>query len=233
VLVGRVHVLTRYPVKSMLGEVLPEVAVDERGVVADRRWAVYTTDGGIGSGKTTRRFRRVDGLLQCRATLGAMPEPQIALPSGSSHRAGDPATGEALSELLERPVQLRPETDVRHHDESAVHLVTTASVQHLGDLTGSPVDASRFRANVVIDTDAEGFAEDDWTGRELAVGDTVVLALGPGMPRCVMVDAPGPGGAPQPRLLKVLSGVHDLRFGLQATVRHAGTIRTGDVARLL
>nr|WP_254781209.1 MOSC N-terminal beta barrel domain-containing protein [Modestobacter sp. DSM 44400] len=56
--------LAHHPVKSMLGEVLPKVEVGERGLAADRAWAVYTADGGIVSGETTRRFRRVDGLLQ-------------------------------------------------------------------------------------------------------------------------------------------------------------------------
>lgn len=31
--------------------------------MGDRRWALYGEDGKIGSGKTTRRFRRMHGLL--------------------------------------------------------------------------------------------------------------------------------------------------------------------------
>jgi len=42
----------------------PSVAVDNRGLLHDREWAAYTSDGGIASGKTTRRFRRVDGLFE-------------------------------------------------------------------------------------------------------------------------------------------------------------------------
>ena len=233
-LVGHVSVLTRHPVKSMLGEVLDHVEVAERGLVGDRGWAAYTPDGGIGSGKTTRRFRRVDGLLQCRAALDGEPAPWVVLPSGAGHRAGEAATDEALSAVLGRPVQLRREGDVPHHDEAPVHVLTTGSVDQLGRQLGRPVDARRFRANILIETATPpGFVEDHWVGRELAIGDTVVLALGPGMPRCVMVDLPRPDVGPQPQVLRLLAEVHDLRLGLQAAVRRPGTIRSGDVARLL
>jgi uncharacterized protein YcbX len=43
----------RYPVKSMGGERLDNVAVDERGMVADRMWAVR--DPELGSITTARR----------------------------------------------------------------------------------------------------------------------------------------------------------------------------------
>jgi len=60
--VGTVARLMRFPVKSLAGEELDTVDVEERGLAGDRWWAVHTADGGIGSGKTTRRFRRGDGL---------------------------------------------------------------------------------------------------------------------------------------------------------------------------
>jgi len=48
--VGTVALLARYPVKSMRGETLEHVEVEPRGLSGDRGWAVYTDDGGIGSG---------------------------------------------------------------------------------------------------------------------------------------------------------------------------------------
>jgi hypothetical protein len=53
--------LWRYPVKSLLGEPLEEVEVDERGFVGDRLFAVVDSNGKIGSGKTTRRFPCLPG----------------------------------------------------------------------------------------------------------------------------------------------------------------------------
>jgi len=53
----------RYPVKSMLGEECDHLDVDQRGAEGDRLFAVRDADGKFGSGKTTRRFRKTDGLF--------------------------------------------------------------------------------------------------------------------------------------------------------------------------
>src|ERR1700712_2895038 len=118
----------------MAGEKLDRVEITEKGSTGDRSWAAYTADGGIGSGKTTRRFRRVEGLLTLRGHLdekttgGEGAEvPLVTFPSARTYRADDPAASTALSALLGQPLQLRPQSTVAHHDESPLHLVTTAS----------------------------------------------------------------------------------------------------------
>ena len=241
---SRVRVVTgllRYPVKSLLGEALGEAAVDRRGVGGDRGWAVYTEDGGIGSGKTSRRFRRVDGLLTLRASL---PDgrsdgnvPRVHLPDGRTVAVDDPGTGDVLSELLGRPLDLRPETTVSHHDDSPLHLVTTTALATLGRELGQEPDVARFRPNVVVDTLGagllEGYPEDDWLGRELALGDEVVVRVDGGMVRCVMVGAQQ-GELPQDSaVLTTLGRVHDVEFGVQASVVRTGVVRSGDEVRLL
>ena len=60
--------LWRYPVKSLPGEAMDEVEVEERGVVGDRLYAVTDRQGKLGSGKTSRRFRRLDGALRAPCT---------------------------------------------------------------------------------------------------------------------------------------------------------------------
>ena len=227
---GSVGALLRYPVKSMGGEELAEVEVEPRGLVGDRRWAVYAEDGGIGSGKTTRRFRRVDGLLEWRAELhGAVPV--VESPAGERYGVDDAAA--PLGEAMGRPLAIRDEGEVPHHDESPVHVLTTASLRALGNLLGGPVDVARFRPNVVLDVDGEGFPEEEWTGRDLRLGDDVVLRLGPGMPRCVMVGLPQRGLAKDKQILRTLASERELNFGLQATVLRGGTVRRGDAAHLL
>jgi len=229
---GRVVQLARYPVKSLQGESLEAVEVDERGLRGDRGWAAYTPDGGIGSGKTTRRFRRVDGLLHQSSALDGGAAPVLTLASGARHRCGEPGTDAALSAAVGHTLALRPETDVRHHDEAPVHVLTTASLREVERLLGAPVDVRRLRPNVVLEVDGDGFVEDGWIGRDLRLGD-VVLTLGPGMPRCVMVDAAQAGVPTTPKLLRTLGRVNDTHLGLQATVRAGGLVRLGDAARLL
>lgn len=63
----RVAALYRYAVKSMLGERVQRASVTSAGLGGDRRWAVYDADGKIGSSKSTKRFRAMDGLLTLRA----------------------------------------------------------------------------------------------------------------------------------------------------------------------
>jgi uncharacterized protein YcbX len=230
---GRVAALTRYPVKSMAGEALAEAVIQERGLAADRGWAVYTPDGGVGSGKTTRRFRRVDGLLDLQAHLPADgATPSVRFPDGSWRPAGDPATDAALSDLLGGSLTLRPEHSVRHHDECPVHLITTSGLRALAALTGRSTDPARFRANVLLETEGDDFVEDAWYGRILAVGDQVRLRVVAGMPRCVMLTLPQPyEDLPQDAaLLKELGRHRDVLFGVQAEVVRAGIVRNGDRA---
>ena len=242
---GTVTRLYRYPVKSLLGEPLGAAVVDRRGVEGDREWAVYTGDGMIGSGKNSRRFRRVDGLLQLRATLDARAPgrpphdgvPRMHLPDGRSLPVDDPDASDVLSALLGRPVELRTETTVPHHDDSPLHLVTTTALATLGRELGHEVEVDRFRPNVVVDTLAagllDGYPEDRWIGRDLALGDEVVLAVEGGMPRCVMVTAEQGDLPPDPSVLTTLGRVHDVDFGVQASVVRGGVIHPGDEVRLL
>jgi uncharacterized protein len=234
--VGVVTRLYRYPVKSVLGERLDAAVVNSRGVEGDRDWAVYTADGGIGSGKTSQRFRRVDGLLRLRATLddGA---PRLHLPDGRTLRADDPASARVLSALLGQPLELRRETTVPHHDDSPLHLVTTTALAALGRELDSEPDVDRFRPNLVVDTLAagllEGYPEDLWIGRELALGDHVVVGIEGAMPRCVMVGAEQGDLPRDPAVLTTLGRVHDVDFGVQASVVRGGVMRPGDEVRLL
>lgn len=61
----------RYPVKSMGGEQVDASWADAGGLLGDRVWAVQDSDGKLGSGKNTRRFRRMDGLLELSARYPA------------------------------------------------------------------------------------------------------------------------------------------------------------------
>ena len=229
--VGSVAALTRFPVKSMIGEDLTSLELEPRGVVGDRVWAVYTADGGIGSGKTSRRFRRIDGLLNYRSWTDD-GRVLVEGPDGAVLVVAEPATDAALSWALGLPLTLRLEGAVPHYDDSPVHLVTTASLRGLGSLLGEPVDPRRFRANVVVDVPGNAFAEDEWAGRELAIGRDVVVRIGPGMPRCVMVSAEQRDLPADSRVLKSIGTRPGVEFGSMVDVVSGGVIREGDPVTL-
>lgn len=77
-------------------------------------------------------------------------------------------------------------------DCAVVHVLTTATLARLSDLhPEGEMDPRRFRPNVVVDSgDLVGFAENDWVGRTLRLGDEVRLAVTEPCPRCVMVTLP-------------------------------------------
>ncbi|GAB3589900.1 MOSC domain-containing protein [Angustibacter peucedani] len=231
--VGRVLRVTRHPLKSVGGEPVGAAVVTPRGLEHDRRWAVYLPDGGIGSGKATTRFRRVDGLLDLSSRVDG-GRLVVRLPDGEELAGDDPGLDERLSQQLGRPVRVREESDVPHHDECPVHLVTTSTLRAWGELAGADVDPRRARANLLVDVDPaldDGFVEDAWRGRRLRVGE-VELAIGGGMPRCVMVSADQRGLPADNRLLKSL-GPRDVELGVMSDVVTPGTVRVGDVVTLL
>lgn len=236
-ILGVVGELHRYPVKSLTGERLDEARVDGRGVVGDRLWSVRDPDGKLGSGKSSRRFRRMDGLLALRAhydeEYGDQP-PVVTFPDGRVVRGDDPAVHEALSDHVGRRVTLGREAEVSHFDEGPLHLVTTAALRTVAEARGEPVDARRLRPNVVVDVGpATGFPDDAWAGRRLAIGDGVVVQVLYAMPRCVMLDLAAADLEADHGLLKAVTDVNGGDLGVVADVLAPGTVRTGDPVSLL
>jgi uncharacterized protein len=232
--VGSVIELRRYPVKSLAGETLGIAAVDERGLEGDRRWAVTDTDGKLGSSKSTRRFRRMEGLLRLTASYDRHLDPIIGFPDGRYIGGDDPRVHEALSDHVGRPVQLLPESRVSHFDEGPIHLVTSASLAALADHHGAPVSAARLRSNLLVDVGtATGFVENSWVGQELAIGPDLVVSIREPMPRCVMVDLAQHELPPAPGLLDTIGRENRACLGVVADVLQAGTTRLDDPVRLL
>nr|WP_052438399.1 MOSC N-terminal beta barrel domain-containing protein [Streptacidiphilus jiangxiensis] len=99
-----VAALCRYPVKSMLGESLTHVAVDEGGLEGDRRWAVLDAGTGrIASAKQPRLWRE---LLTCQASTADGATVHVRLPDRARLPAGDPTLDALLSAALGRTVSL-------------------------------------------------------------------------------------------------------------------------------
>lgn len=233
--VGRVVALARFPVKSTAGELLTSAVLDARGFAHDRQWAMYLSDGGIVSGKTTRRFRKIDGAMLWRSTMPAADRsntPHLQAPDGTTYSVDDPGAAAALTAAFGQPVTLQAETTTCHHDESGVSLVTTSAIRQIEQHLGAHIDPARLRANIVLDTEGTGFLEDDWIGCTLAIGDEVALTLGPGMPRCVMLDQPQSAVSVEVPMLTTVGAVHNVLLGLQASVHQTGELSLGDEATL-
>ena len=229
---GRLAGIRRYPVKSLTGEELDHVDVETRGLAGDRLWSLRDPDGKLGSGKSSSRFRRMEGLLDLVARYDG-DVPVIELPDGRAVRGDDPAVHEAMSSYVGRPVTLEREGAVSHFDDGPVHLVTTSSLATLARHHGQQVDVRRFRPNLLLDTsDADGFVEQGWLGRRVAVGDAVMLEVVAPMPRCVMVTQAQRDLPPDDGLLRRVTDVAGMNLGVLAEVVATGRVAVGDAVRL-
>ena len=224
---GVVARLWRYPVKSMGGEECERLVVDARGVEGDRLYAVRDPQGKLGSGKTTRRFRQLDGLLEIRARL-CDSTPEIAFADGTTMLATDAGIDARLSAALRTPATLARESDVPHMDCAPVHLITTAALRWLQlRLPHSRVDERRFRPNLVIDAPGAAQIERAWLGKTLCVG-AVELRISDPAERCRMVALAQSDLPADPRVLASILRDTDLCFGVYADVLVPGVIRRND-----
>ncbi len=85
-------------------------------------------------------------------------------------------------------------------------VLTTSSLDELGELEPrSRWDARRFRMNVIVETPARGFVENEWLGRTLAIGDDVQIGVALPDPRCVMPSLAQEDLPRDPGVLKALA----------------------------
>jgi uncharacterized protein YcbX len=222
---GRVVGLWRYPVKSLGGEEAATFELDGRGLVADRLWGLVDPVGKIASGKWTRRFRRVPGLLLHRARLGEDGLPLLDLADGRTARLED-----AVAEELAGPGwRFAREGSVSHFDAGAVHLLTTATLAGIGAAAGEDVEVERLRPNVLVDAGDE--REESWIGRRIVVGAVELEVVGPA-PRCVMVNEAQPGLPRRRTLLRTIGRWNAVNAGVYASVVRPGCISLGDAVRI-
>ncbi|MDQ2802967.1 MAG: MOSC domain-containing protein, partial [Pseudomonadota bacterium] len=213
--IGTVASLWRYPVKSMRGEELQEAFIGFSGVYGDRLYAFTSSNARKNFPYLTARER--EEMLLCRPRFRyperAAKPPNLAeaeavapgntplhagaadlvvdveMPSGQVIAIDDPALiGELVKEFGDgRSVALlRSERALT--DSRPVSLFSMQTVRQIGDEIGAVLDKRRFRANVYVDLGAgEGFAEEEFLGRSLRIGDKTVIAMVERDPRCKMI----------------------------------------------
>lgn len=241
--VGTVAALWRYPVKSMRGEQPASAAVDRRGLVGDRLWAVWDAEGKFGSCKNTRRFRRMDGLLDFVTGYPGDPAtaadcaPELRAPDGTRHEVPSAAADAAVRAHLGRAdVRIMAEADTPHHDSAPLHLLSTATLDwYREQLPDVPTDERRLRPNLVVHLpDAPPFAEDHWAGRRVRIGsgaDAVLARWVKQTERCRTLNVAQDDLPATSRGLKSLAG-RDLNLGVYLEVLEGGRIALGDQVSL-
>jgi len=195
--------------------------------------AIASTDPGIDAA--------LSQFLGHSVTLTGTPPPDATL-----DRA-DPE--QVLRDGIEAPVR----AEVLHlgdaspagtfFDFAPLHLLTTSTLDRIGEFSprGS-VELERYRPNVVIRTAAPGFTENDWTGRDLRIGNDLAIRVMARSPRCAIPTLEH-GGLPRdvdavrvPAAHNRISPLDGLGpqpcAGVYAQVLRPGRIQAGDVVRL-
>ena len=121
-------------------------------------------------------------------------------------------------------------------------VLTTSSLDQLGELEPqSHFDTRRFRMNVIVETPARGFVENEWLDRRLAIGDDVQIRVTLPDPRCVMPSLAQEDLPKDPRILKALvqhnridvAGTLYPCAGVYAVAEATGVMRKDDSVSLV
>ena len=120
-------------------------------------------------------------------------------------------------------------------DCAVVHLLTTATMDRLRALYPlGRFEVRRFRPNIVVATEADEqrFAEDDWIGHTIAIGDRARLLVTGPCARCVMTTLPQGDLPKDSGILRTAAQHHHVNVGVYAEVTAGGPVRRGDPVQL-
>ncbi len=239
--IGRVAALFRYPVKSMRGQALDELEIDDEGVAGDRRYAFVRDDGPRDFPYLTGRQR--PEMLGYVPYFSAPEDPRqsairVRAPDGRDFAVESEELRERLERAYRRPVRLLPRAEGEPYvDAGAVSLISTATVAALAALAGAPLDVRRFRPNILVAPSQPGDSpEDNWIGATLRIGDNESapqIRVQQKDVRCKMINVDPETHDTQVDLLAAMVHARRQTAGVYASVERAGIVAVGAPVRLL
>ena len=242
------------PVRSFALQHPDSVELGPHGVADDHRYSFHTEDGRIFDAT------RHGPLVQIRAELDRADGRErlsMQLPTGDVIAAdvglGEPMQleiygrtftarsvigpwADAVSGWVGTPLRLyRSERLAHEEDRNDVSIVSEASLDELARQgnEGRPVDGRRFRMLIEIAGADSPHQEDEWLGREVAIGAAVVRVTKPDT-RCVITTQDpdtGERDVPTLHVIRQYRGLRDgrkLDFGVYADVVQPGRVSVGD-----
>jgi uncharacterized protein YcbX len=236
---GYVHELVRYPVKSMAGVTTNSAFLGWHGLQGDRRFAFRRLNdrGGFPWLSASRLPELL--LYQPFGLKETEDEPtpsHVRTPAGTTLALGSAELEKTVSEKLGSTVEL---IKLKHgiFDEASVSVINLATISAIGREVGKTLDPRRFRANILIATEAtEPFLEDSWIGGRLAFGSPEV---GPMIfvtmrdLRCVMINLDPDNAEQDPNVMKTVIRLTENHAGAYGNVARTGQISVGQQVSLI
>src|SRR5215510_9623468 len=239
---GYVHELVRYPVKSMAGIATDSAFLGWHGLQGDRRFAFRRLNDN--SGFPWLSASRLPELLLYEP-LGLdenAEEPlptHVRTPEGAPLPLGSAELQNSIAEKFGSAVELMK---LKHgiFDEASVSVINLATISAIGLEAGQNLDTRRFRANIVIATDATDpflpFLEDGWIGGRLVFGGADVgpmLCITMRDLRCMMINLDPDTAKQDPRVMKAVVRLNNNHAGAYGTVARTGQISVGQSVSLI
>lgn len=231
--VGYVHELVRYPVKSMAGVATKSAFLGWHGLQGDRRFAFRRLDDNSGFPWLTASRLPELVLYQPLGLNETAEEPvptHVRTPEGIDLALGSAELRESVAEKFSSPVELMK---LKHgiFDEASVSVINLATITAIGREVGQDLDTRRFRANVLIASEAtEPFLEDPWIGGRLVFGDSEVgpmINVAMRDQRCVMINLDPDTAQQDPRVMKAAVRLNENNAGAYGMVARTGEISVG------
>jgi uncharacterized protein YcbX len=159
----------------------------------------------------------------------------VETPDGKTFAVDDPALTEHLRAGLDQKHELRLlRSDKAMTDCRPLSIFSVQTAKKLSEETGTDVDKRRFRANVYLDlSTAAGFAEDQFVGKSLRLGERAIVSVLQRDGRCMMITLDPDTAEKTPAILKAVAQAHEGMAGVYGAVLVEGIVRKGDPVELL
>jgi uncharacterized protein YcbX len=235
---GEVVTLRRYPVKGMAGEDLAEARVTFAGFVGDRVYAFVDNQNKSDFPWMTARQGRdyllfKPEFLKPPAATDQLSDAvdyttQVMTPEGECFTLGDPQFTQLVEKRFSRSLRLRF-SERSMTDARPVSIIGLATIRGLSEETGIKLDQRQFRANFYVRWDDDApFFEDGLIGRELQIGETVIVQAVKRDGRCIVITLNPETAEPSPKVLETVYHRHDGCAGVYGAVLREGIVRAGD-----
>ena len=234
---GQVHELARYPIKSMAGIKTETAFLGWHGFQGDRRFAFRRVNDTSGF-PWLSASRLPELLLYQPIDLDETTEAptHVRTPEGVLLPIASAELQTSVAEKFGSAVELMK---LKHgiFDEASVSVIDLATISGIGREAGQVLDTRRFRANIIITSDAIApFQEDRWVGGLLVFGDSEV---GPMINvtmrdlRCVMVNMDPDTAEQDAGVMKTIVRLNENNAGAYGTVGRTGQISVGQSVSLI
>jgi uncharacterized protein YcbX len=228
---GTVAELHRWPVKSMAGQAVDALVLDERGAAGDRAHALFDEHKGAPRRLTARQAPRLllwHAAYDGEITPDEVPKPTLTAPDGRAFDWDDAELPEALADDLGRPLTLKRDLGLMQDLGHTLLVTAESTLRAIEQSMGEALDLRRFRTNVhVVLDDADAYAEEEWEGRELTIGEATFRLLHP-CERCVIPTRDPDTAEKWGELLRWLTRERRGLFGMNARPLHPARIALGD-----